>query len=133
MKKILSLLLLLAVVFAVKAQQDPKAKKILDKVSVKTKAYKTITVDFTYTLDNNQEDISETSKGKIIIKGNKYKLDLMGAEIFFDGTTSWTYMPDAEEVNVSEPDEDDENAIDPSKIFTLYEQGFKYKFIAEKF
>lgn len=132
MKNFLSLLLVLLVFTSVSAQdKDPKV--ILDKVSAKTKSYSTISADFTYTLDNLQEEISETSKGSISLKGDKYKLNLMGSEIYSDEQTMWSHIIDAEEVNINEPDEDDEDALNPSKLFTVYEDGFKFKFIREKF
>lgn len=35
----------------------------------------------------------------------------------FDGKTVSTYMKDANEVNISEPDPSDENVLNPAKIF----------------
>ena len=115
----------------VKAQDADKAKEILDKVSEKTKSFKTIKADFSFTLENLQEDITETYDGSIKIKGNKYAIDLMDAKTYFDGKTLYTFMPETEEVNVSEPDENEDGTINPAKIFSLYESGFKYRFIGE--
>ncbi len=120
--------------FAQKETIDEKAKSILDELSKKTKAYTSVKADFSYTLDNPQEKINETQKGNLIVKGNKYKLSIAGQEITCDGKTMWTYMKDAGEVqidNAPDPNKED-NSFSPTKIFTLYEKGFKYKFEKEE-
>jgi outer membrane lipoprotein-sorting protein len=115
------------------AQTDAKAKSILDKMADKFKSYKGVNIEFSLTMDNAQEDIKETSKGKALVKANSYKIDLMGVETYFDGTTMWSYMVDAEEVNVTTPDPNDENTFDPSKLFSMYEEGYKIRYIQEVF
>ena len=50
----------------------------------------------------------------------------MGTEIYFDGKTIWTYLIDANEVSISDAAMQDDDLLDPSKIFTIYEEGFKY-------
>ncbi len=133
MKKILIYTLALAFSVSSLFAQDQKAKSILDKLSTKTKSYSTIKADFTFKLDNQQEDISETYKGTVWVKGDKYKVSLMGTVIYFNGKDQYTYLKDANEVNITEPDEDDGESLNPSKIFTMYNSGFKQKFIKEKF
>lgn len=49
---------------AATAQTD-KAKTILDDVSAKTKAYKTIKIDFTYTMENKGQKIDESFTGTL--------------------------------------------------------------------
>jgi outer membrane lipoprotein-sorting protein len=112
---------------------DPKAKQILDQVSAKTKSYKSIEAEFSISLNNKQEKVNDTKKGKIFIKNNKYKIDLTASTIYYDGKTQWTYMKDPNEVNISTPDPNDDNSLNPAKIFIVYEKGFKIKFINEKF
>lgn len=103
-----------------------KAKEILDKVATKTKSYQTIKADFAFTLENKQAEITDTHTGSIIIKGDKYKINLMGVDTYFDGTTIWMHLKDAGEVNVSEPDMTDDQTLNPATVFTIYEAGFKY-------
>ena len=112
---------------------DPKAKSILDQVSAKTKVYKSIEAEFGIIVDNKQEKSKDSKKGKIWIKGNKYKADLAASNIFNDGKTQWTYMKDANEVNITTPDPNDDSSLNPAKMFTIYEKGYKIKFIGEKF
>ncbi len=130
MKKLLLLITLLPGFLM--AQNPERAKEILDQVTEKTKNYSTIKADFSFGMENQQEDIKEEYQGKIAIKGDKYKANLMNVDTYFDGKTSWTYMIDAEEVNVDEPDPDDEETLNPASIFSIYQKGFKYAYIGEK-
>lgn len=132
MRKLLTFILSLSVL-TLSAQQDPKAKTILDQVSAKTKAYSTIQVEYLFTHENIQENIKETSQGKLNLKGNKYVLDFLGNTIFCDGTTVNSYIKDANEVNISSISEDSESLFNPAKMLTAYENGFKYKFEGERF
>lgn len=131
MKKILCFLLFGILCFNLSAQ-DMKAKAVLDKVSAKNKEFKSIQAEFTFTIENTEEDINEVSEGNIILVGNKYRLKLMGADVYFDGTTTYTHQIEIDEVNITEPDEDEEESLDPAKIFTIYEEGFNYKYIKEE-
>jgi outer membrane lipoprotein-sorting protein len=130
MKNFLTSILLLSVI-TLSAQVDTKAKAILDKVSETTKTYKSITAEFTFTMQNQAANINETKKGNIIIQKEKYKLTLQGIEIFNDGKTQWTYMHDASEVNITNPDNEDPNTLNPATVFTIYEKGYKYHYLGE--
>jgi outer membrane lipoprotein-sorting protein len=114
------------------SQDAEKAKQILNQVTAKTKTFTTIYAEFSFTLQNQQENISESYDGTIKIKGNKYKVSLMDVETFYDGKTMWTYMKEAGEVNVSTPDANDDSTLNPAKIFNMWEKGFKYQYVGEK-
>lgn len=131
MKSIICFLLIGLVSLQLSAQ-DSKAKSILDKVSAKNKEYRTIKAEFTFSMDNEEEDIHEVSEGSILLKENKYKLQLMGVDTYFDGTTMYSHIIDAEEVSIKEPDEDEDEALNPAKIFSIYESGFTYKYVGEE-
>ncbi|MCT4601525.1 MAG: outer membrane lipoprotein carrier protein LolA [Marinifilum sp.] len=123
--------LLLGLISLNVSAQDAKAKAILDKVSEINKQYKSIKAEFTFSMDNEEEDIHEISDGSILLKENKYKLQLMGVDTYFDGTTQYSHIIDAEEVSIKEPDEDEDEALNPAKIFSIYENGFTYKYVNE--
>ncbi len=131
MKHILTFALLSFFTINSFAQNAEKAKEILDKVSEKTKSYSTISADFSFSMENLQEEISESNEGTIQIKGDKYKVSLMGVDTYFNGSSIYTHLIEAEEVNITEPDPNDEETLNPATIFTIYEQGFKYKYMGE--
>jgi len=132
MKKLSIITLSILISLGSFAQQDAKAKVILDKLSAKTKAYKTIKAEFQFTINNKAEGINESQIGKIQIKGDKYFLSIAGQDVISNGKDIYTVLQDAEEVQINNvPDEDEEGFINPNTIFTLYEDGFKYKYVKE--
>lgn len=135
MKNLYLIIIAFFISFSVLAQDanSTKAKNILDKVSTKTKTFTTIKAVFSFEMNNQQENINEKSVGTIWIKGEKYKLSLMGLENYCDGKTIWSFIKDEEEVNISEVDNTSDNSMNPAKIFTMYDKGFKYKYIKEVF
>lgn len=130
MKNILTLILLVIGYNITFAQQDPEAKKILDKVAEKTKSHHVISMDFKVMYKSIKDNSHNTSEGTIILKDDKYRLKFMGSESFFDGKTMWNYLPDEKEVNITEPDSSDEDIFNnPRKLFTIYENNYKYQLI----
>ncbi|WP_291116881.1 LolA family protein [Flavobacterium sp. UBA6135] len=125
MKKVVTILLLLNVFFTIQAQ-DKKAKDLLDEVTAKVKSYENITIEFKYSLNNTKENISQDSKGTVVMKGNQYHLNFMGVTKIYDGKKSYTISPEDEEVTISKMDALDENAITPSKMLTFFSSGYKY-------
>ena len=75
MKKLFSLLFVCVSLLVNAQDQDPKAKAILDDLSKTTKAYKSITADYVFTILNKEKKQVEKQAGKVLIKGNKFKLD----------------------------------------------------------
>jgi len=111
---------------------DPKAKSILDELSKITKAYKTITSEYIFTILNKDKKQTEKQTGKVLVKGSKFKLDIPGNSIVCDGKTIWAFNKDANEVTVKNFDANNEDQLNPSKIFTMYETGYKYKYEKEE-
>ena len=125
---ILSFLLFSICGINVKAQDDTKAKTILDGVSTKMKLYTTMKIEFTYTMENIKTNVNESKTGIIQIKGNKYRLEIGGQIVFCDSKTVWTYLKDENEVNINNVSTQ-EDAINPATILNNYVTNFKPKFI----
>lgn len=125
MNKLFSIALFILASLTVQAQ-DKQAKELLDDVTAKIKSYSNITIDFKYNLNNSKENINQESKGNVIIEGNKYVLNFMGATKIFDGKKSYTIVPEDEEVTVSSANDKDEKSITPSKMLTFFNSGYKY-------
>ncbi len=86
------------------AQSDPDAKAILEKVSAKNNSYKTIRSDFKYTMTSLQDKQTEVEKGKIFMKGDQYHLTLGKTDITFDGKNIYTFLKEANEINITKPE-----------------------------
>lgn len=117
--------------YSAAAQVDPKAQEILKSVSAKYKSFKTLSAKFKINVADLKAKTNDNQVGTIILKGAKYNLVLGTQEIISDGSTVWTYLKDANEVQINDP-KTDANAISPTNMFTIYEKGFKSKFISEK-
>ena len=125
MKKLVQILLIALITFSAQAQ-DKKAKALLDEVTSKIKSYDNIAIDFKYQLNNSKENINQDSKGNVTMQGNKYLLNFMGVTKIFDGQKTYTIVPEDEEVSISKVDDNDDNAITPSKMLTFFNKGYKY-------
>ncbi|HEK18995.1 MULTISPECIES: LolA family protein [unclassified Mucilaginibacter] len=116
------------------AQKDADAKVILNKLSKQYRAYDAVKTDFSLTVDNQQANIKQTQNGTLVSrsKTNQYKVTIyepgtksISQEIISDGKSQWTYLKDANEVQLSNADNSDEG-FNPGKLFTIYENGYKY-------
>jgi outer membrane lipoprotein-sorting protein len=108
------------------SQSDAKAETLLNEVSSKIKAYKNISLDFKYELNNTSENIKQVTRGDVVIAGDKYKLNILGITRIFDGKTLYTISPEDEEVTISSDNTEDESTITPSKMLSFYEDGYTY-------
>jgi len=131
MKKYAIALLLALFAKASFAQYDPKALEILEAMSKKYKAFTSFEANITSSMTNDVEGIKEEFKGKITVKGDKFRLAMDDQEIINNGTTVWTYLPAAKEVNIDNYDPDADE-INPSKIYELYKKGFKYLYLEDQ-
>ena len=116
------------------AQQDAKAKEILDKLSLTTRSYKSIQIEFSFTLENKKNNVNQTNEGEVVLKGKSYRLHMpvFSMEIFCDGITTWSYLTEAKECNISGVEEEKEGALNPANIFTIYEKGFNFSYVGEE-
>ena len=129
----LALLLFTNISMAAQAQNDPKAKTILDGVSAKFKTFKSVQAGFVFTNEDVKGKVLGTRKGTLYTKGNKYRITLIGGQdIFCDGVNVWTYDKSVNEVTISKIDPSS-NSITPQKLFTnFYDKDFLYKLNGEK-
>lgn len=112
---------------------DTKANSILQGLDKKTKTFKTINADFTFTQYDKDKKPGDSQKGSIWIRGAKYKLDIKNQVVFCDSVITWTYLKDANEVQINKVDpSSDKGSLSPATIFTFYEKGFKSHFIDEE-
>jgi outer membrane lipoprotein carrier protein len=131
MKKLLLATLLAVFNIAAYSQYDPKALEILDAMSKKYKTFTSFEANLSCNLINEAEKVNDEFKGKIVVKGDKFRLTLPEQEVINNGTTTWTYLPEAKEVNIDnfDPSSDD---INPAKIYEIYKKNFKYLYLNEE-
>lgn len=104
-----------------------KAKTLLDQVSSKVKSYDNMVIKFDYIQQDDAQNTTQKTKGSVALKGDKYKLDLMGTTRIFDGEKLYNIIPEDEEINIANYDPEADNELSPSKLFNFYEEGYSYK------
>ena len=65
-----------------------------------------------------------STQGTIYVKGNKFHARTPQAIVWFNGKTQWTYMKSTDEVNVSNPTEAQQVAMNPYNFINIYKQGY---------
>jgi len=108
------------------AQNAKEAKVLLDKVSETMSSYNNVFIEFEYVLNNKTEDVRQELNGDVMLQGDKYVVNLFGSTQMYDGSKTYTIIPENEEVNITNTDIDDENTVTPSKFFSFYESGYTY-------
>jgi len=101
------------------AQNASQAYKVLAPISQAD----TFQASFVYTNGDLHEEEQEAVPGKVLVKGNKYRLTLGEQLIIHDGETVWIYLPEANEVQISNYDPEQE-PLNPAQLLHIYQQGF---------
>ena len=127
MKRIFLLLLFAGSVASSFGQTDAKAKAILDRVSAATKTYKTIKLTYSLSIVS-PEGSPIKQKGEAYLKGDQYYVSTPDQTILSNGKNIWTYIKSDNECYVREADDDDDDLLKPSKLITIWEKGFTYKY-----
>ena len=131
MKNLILGLLAMILAISVSAQYDPKALEILDAMSKKYKSVPAFEANIACNLTNDVDKINEEFKGKITVKGDKFRMVLPEQEVINNGVTIWTYLPEAKEVNIDNYDPNSED-VNPSKMHEVYKKNFKYLYLQDK-
>lgn len=110
-------------------EYDPDAKVVLDELSSKTSKYTSIKSTFTMNMKNSAQGIDVSEEGSVIVKGSKYVFELGDLKMMHDGREGWSYDAEMNEAySICDDEEGDGIFSDPSKVFTMYEDGFKYSY-----
>lgn len=109
------------------AQGSIKSKTILDQANQQYERSEGIKIVFTMNTKEADGTMYEPQPGTAFVKGNKFKLDLPYATTWFDGTTQWVLLKDANEVNINNPAEQDLASISPLALLNMYKTGYVLK------
>ena len=115
------------------SQVDSDAEKLLNKVSENIKSYNNIYINYTYTLNNLEEDINYTNRGSFVTENDNWRFEMLGITRIFDGDKLYTISPDDEEVTISSQDPEDETTITPNKMLYFYEDGYYFEMGSVKY
>lgn len=130
-----SVLLFILFGFQIQAQSHLEAKALLDKASQTMKSFPALEIDFSYSFENTRIDppIRQKQGGTIGIKGEDYRLKVynlekLSMEQLRVGSKLYTILHDDEEVQLSDFEEEEDQGLTPSKLLSLFQSGYSYKF-----
>lgn len=104
-----SLLILLAVLFVGQsAAQAQNASQIMQRLRTKYKSVKTFSADFSQA-GSSEYGGSQRLSGKLIMQGDRYRVETSQQTIVSNGKLTWVYTPSDRQVLVNNA-KDDENA-----------------------
>ena len=101
------------------------ADALLNKLSEKAQSFKAYEIAYTSTLVDLKNDFELSQQGIVQIEGDRFHLDLGDYVIYCDGETVWTFEPEMNECYVDDTETMKEEGMDPSKLFTVWEEDFR--------
>ncbi len=112
--------------------KDAKSQGILDKLSLKMKGLKSFYIEYSSTTKNASTGVNTPSTGKGWVKDNKFYASYGDNTIVSNGLKQWTIVKSEKTVYVSDVNASDSDAINPKKLLTVWETGFKNKYEKEE-
>ena len=122
---VISILLVSATTYAQK--RSAKSMSILDKASQLFEQSEGVKLSFTLSPDSSEGGAFEPQQGVAFIKRDKFKLDMPYSTSWFNGTTQWVLLKDANEVNISNPTPEELISISPLGILNMYKTNYVLK------
>lgn len=124
MKKNILFLLITCIAISVSGQNN--LKTVLSKTEAAFKNAGGIETTFSIKVYNNNT-LSGTSNGTLKLDGQKFYLETPETLTWFNGVTQWTYVPNNDEVNVTNPTEEELQEINPYAILGAQSKDYKYE------
>jgi len=114
-----------------KLQNDPAAQALLDKVSSNYNAAPSLKIGFSLMVDTPEEEAYIKSKGSVLLKKEKYKIDTEEMVIVCDNVKRYVYLKESNElqINFFEPEEGEIES--PNELFEIYKKDYFYRISRE--
>jgi len=101
---------------------DPQATALLKKVQQKYEAFSSVGMDFSLII-KVPEMSEEVQKGKMLQKGENYRLEMKDQLVLSNGKTMWLYLkPPLNEVQIMDVEGGMEGILSPKDLLKIYEQ-----------
>lgn len=138
-KIIATVTLLIGIIFGANAQLshtqkgfvDEKAKGILTKAKNKITASKGISFTSQIIIKDQEKKEKSRQKANVLLSGNKYHILVENHVFYCNGTTVWHHNKETNEVVINNIEKEEDNILNPAKLFENYEKNFKAKYIRE--
>ncbi len=112
-------LLILALAAAGTPAAAVTSEEILDRATANISSSKTISASFEASVAE-----SESVGGSITLTGKMFKISTPQLQTWFDGRTQWSYSPQMQEVNVTEPTVEELLQINPFAIIANFRNAY---------
>lgn len=105
-------------------QNDPAAKRVLDKIRNKYEGYRTFEAAFKLSVELPGQEKS-VEEGVVAQAGDQFRLNMSQQVIINDTKTTWVYLPKNNEVQIndSEPSDSDTGFLTPKELLRRYQKG----------
>ena len=113
------------------SQKQKEAKDLLDRATEKFQSKQGAELSFsssTFQLNQLKGEV----EGSLFIKGESFMLKTVEMQTWYDGKTQWSLIFDMEEVNITNPTEEELAEINPYQLIKLYKKGYSYLLGQEK-
>ena len=88
-------------------------------------------MEFSFSMKNASTGEDSKESGKGYVQGDKFNATLGDNEITSNGMKIWTIVKEENVAYESSADDDDDESINPKRLMTIWESGFKNKYIKE--
>ncbi len=116
-------LLLLAVLVSICIQAQD-AMKVLDIAADRIRKAGNVKIEYKAGIFSNGTETASSS-GTMWLQESKITLEADGIKTWYNGKTRWCYVPEANEVNIDEPNKKEMAAMNPYTFMNIYKKGFK--------
>ena len=117
------ILLLLAVLVSICIQAQD-AMKVLDIAADRIRKAGNVKIEYKAGIFSNGTETASSS-GTMWLQESKMKLEADGIKTWYNGKIRWCYVPEANEVNIDEPNKKEMAAMNPYTFMNIYKKGFK--------
>ena len=108
--------------------QDEKSRGGLDELSKKMNENTSFYIEFDVNIKNSATGTDENETGKGWVKEDKYYASFGDNTIISNSIKTWTVVKEEKTVYITDAEEDDDEMINPKKLMTIWESGFKNKY-----
>ncbi len=110
---------------------EAKGNQLMMEASQHIKSFRALKIFFSYDMENTSKNTKESMKGELISQGDRYHMSLSGNLFISDGTNTWTYLKDMNEVYINTL-ANSEGGITPTSILNDFEGQFRAKHIRQE-
>lgn len=100
------------------------ASALLDRLEKKYDTIQALRASFSQTLKSSFSSETATMDGRLVLAGDKYRVETSNQTMVTDGRTTWIYLADENQVLINSADAE-EGGFSPSEFFSDFDVNYK--------